>query len=358
MAAIAVVAAATGCTGQSGNAGPAPRRSVAAPPPLVITQAEAEKVFSRFEWERRTPSGWKAADAVAKVVTGPLMAEWHAHAAVRAVAKRPEPVVAGLVNPAFAIPAERDQPSYPRSFVVFSKANGREDGPATAVHYFVQQTAGAEWQAAVETWVATTAAVPLDTENVWYAPTAVQIRKTPIATISRDGTGTAVLSPTADADRAACGRFADYMSFTTPDAKPKNEQFAPGPLSDEMLRKLGEKPKHPGLNGLVNYTFEHAVSGLQLPVLKLDNGASLVACPLVRAEQMKGEDSTVSFNFSGDSDRTALLDAEGKWWRRVDAKLSLTALIELPPSSAPGPAEVAACNCFDPQLLEVTGKPR
>ncbi|MER6450852.1 hypothetical protein DEJ51_34275 [Streptomyces venezuelae] len=38
-------------------------------------------------------------------------------------------------------------------------------------------------------------------------------------------------SPTADTDRGACGRFADHLSFTTPDREPQSEEFAPGPLT-------------------------------------------------------------------------------------------------------------------------------
>ncbi|MER6197089.1 hypothetical protein ABT234_06885 [Streptomyces sp. NPDC001586] len=320
----------------------------------MITQAEAEKVFSRFEWERRTPSGWKNADSVAEVTTGPLLTEWKANAAVRAVWKGPDRVVAGLVNPTFAIPAEQDQPSYPRSFVTLSKMNGGEDGPPTAIHYFVQEAPGGPWKAAVETWVATAASVPLAGENVWYAPTTVRLRKAPVAAVSRHAEA-AVLSPTAEQDREVCGRFADYISFTTPD-EPKSDQFAPEPLIDEAVRELNEKPKQPKLNGLITYTYEHEVTGPQLPVLKLDDGTSLVACPLLRTEQERGKSTTVSFTFNNASAQGALLDAEGKRWRSTEAKLSLTALIELPPAGAPGPARVAACNCADPQLLEVTGK--
>lgn len=340
------VSGAAGCTGgsESRPSDAGAKASVAAPPPLVITQAEAEKVFSRFEWERRTPSGWKDADAVAKVVTGPLKVEWRASSAVRAVWKGPEPVVAGLVNPAFAIPAERDQPAYPRFFVTLSKANGREDGPATAIHYFIQEAPGGEWKAAVETWVATAASVPLDSENVWFAATAVQLRKAPVAAVSRNA-GAVVLSPTAATDWEVCGRFADYMSFTTPD-EPTSEQFAPGPLTDEMVGKLSEKPKQPAFKGKITYTYKHEVTGPQLPVLKLDNGTSLVACPLVRAEEVRGKNTAVSFNFGNTSAQGAMLDADGKWWRSTDARLSLTALIELPPAGTPGPAQVAACNCW------------
>ncbi|MFF4449988.1 hypothetical protein [Streptomyces sp. NPDC001502] len=264
----------------------------------------------------------------------------------------PEPVVAGLVDPAFVIPAERDQSAYPRFFVTLSKANGREDGPATALHYFMQEAPGGEWKAAVETWVATAASVPLDSENVWFSATTVQLRKIPVAAVSRDA-GAAVLSPTAATDREVCGRFAEYMSFTTPD-KPTSEPFAPGPLTDELVGRLSEKAKQPTFNGKI--TYEHEVTGPQLPVLKLDDGSSLVACPLVRAEEVRGRNAAVSFTFDNTSARGALLDADGTWWRSTDARLSLTALIELPPAGAPGPAQVAACNCVDPQLLGVTGK--
>lgn len=364
-AVVVMVAGVAGCDGGGGSGGPsgaAAKPAVEAPQPLVITQAEAEKVFSRFEWERRSSMGWKESEGIAKVVTGPLMAERKADAALRAIEGDPHGAVAGLVDPAFALPAERDQPSYPRSFAVFSKANGREDGQATAVHYFVQEAPGGEWKAAVETWVATAASVPLEAEDVSrFAGLAVQLRKAPVAAVSRDAAGAAVLSPTAEADRGACGRFADYLSFTTSDAEPQNEEpksaeFAQGPLTDGMIGELKAKAQHPGLKGLVRYTYKHEVTGPQLPVLKLDNGTSLVACPLLRSEHVEGKAGTVSFTFDEDSGHSTLLDAKGKRWRSSDAKLSLTAVIEVPAAGAPGPAEVAACNCRRPQLLEATGK--
>ncbi|MFE7181858.1 hypothetical protein [Streptomyces erythrochromogenes] len=77
------------------------------------------------------------------------------------------------------IPAGRDQPSYPRFFVVFSKANGWENGPSTAVHHFQQEAPGGEWKAAVETWVAMEAPVPLESTSVTrFAWTTVQLRPT------------------------------------------------------------------------------------------------------------------------------------------------------------------------------------
>ncbi|WP_328787051.1 hypothetical protein [Streptomyces sp. NBC_00273] len=362
-AVVLVAAGAAGCTGTSAGktagttpAAEATRPSAPPAPPLVIAQAEAEKVFSRFEWERRTPAGWKPADGMANVATGPLLAEWKANAAIRALRNWPGTSTTSLVKPSFVIPAERDQPSHPRFFVALSKANGWEDGPATAVHYFVQEAPGGEWKAAVETWMATAAPASPESESVArFAATTVQLRKTPVAAAGRDAAGAAVLSPTADADRTVCGRFADYTSFTTPD-KPENEHFAPGPLTDEMIGKLAEMPKAPELNGLARYSFEHEVTGPRLPVLKLDNGASLVACPLLRTEEVRGKSATVSFTFDEDSERGALLNTKGKKWRSSDAKLSLTALIEVPPAGDSGPAQMAACNCLEPQLLEISGK--
>ncbi|WP_412079620.1 hypothetical protein ACLF6K_39555 (plasmid) [Streptomyces xanthophaeus] len=360
VAVVVMVAGVAGCDGgggKGGQSGAAAKPAAEAPQPLVITQAEAEKVFSRYEWERRSSMGWKESEGIAKVVTGPLMAERKADAALRAIQGDLQGAVAGLVNPAFAIPAERDQPSYPRSFAVFSKANGREDGPATAVHYFVQEAPGGEWKAAVETWVATAASVPLEAGDVSpFAGLAVQLRKTPVAAVSRDAAGAAVLSPTAEADRGACGRFADYLSFTTTDAEPQSAEFAQGPLTAGAIGELKAKAEHPGLKGLVRYTYKHEVTGPQLPVLKLDNGTSLVACTLLRSEHVEGKAGTVSFTFDEDSGHSTLLDAKGKRWRSSDAKLSLTAVIEVPAAGGPGQAEVAACNCRRPQLLEATGK--
>ncbi|WP_327739184.1 hypothetical protein OG749_40725 [Streptomyces nojiriensis] len=365
-AVVLVAAGAAGCTGGNGSGGSGPSAAadaaeakppVAAPPALVITQAEAEKVFNQFEWERRTPVQWKSADGLAKVATDPLLTGWRAATALAAAQKDTISSVSALTQPTFAIPAERDQPSHPRSFVVFSKASGRESGQDTAVHYFVQEAPGGEWKAAVETWVATAATGPLDTENVAkFTGLSVQLRKTALGSVGRDAAGAATLSATADADRTVCGRFADYMSFTTPDEPEEDDRFAPGPLTDGMVRELGDKAKKPKLKGLITYAFEHEETGPRLPVLKLDNGTSLVACPLRRTEKMRGTDSTVTFSFADGSDYGALLDAKGKKWRSWDAQLSLTALIELPPAGTPGPAQVASCNCVKPLVLEVTGK--
>ncbi|MEV7585394.1 hypothetical protein [Streptomyces erythrochromogenes] len=363
-AVVLMAGGAAGCTGGTGGKGDggspsgAAKPSVPPPPPLVIAQADAEKVFGRFEWERRTPAGWKETDATSQVATGPLLAEWKAKASIRTLRNTPgtEPDSTGLVNPSFVIPAERDQPSYPRYFVVFSKANGWENGPATAVHYFQQEAPGGEWKAAVETWVAMEAPAPLESTSVSrFAWTTVQLRPTPVAAAGRDAAGAAVLSPTAEADRAVCGRFADYTSFTTPD-EPESDAFAPGPLTGEMVAKLAAKAKEPELKNLLTYTFEHEVSGPALPVLKTAGGSSLVACPLTRTQKTRGKESTVTFTFGEGSDDSALLGAKDKKWRSADAKQSLTALIELPAAASPGPAQVVACNCLDPQLLEITGK--
>ncbi|MFD9078554.1 hypothetical protein ACFYYM_08630 [Streptomyces erythrochromogenes] len=98
----------------------------------------------------------------------------------------------------------------------------------------------------------------------------------------------------------------------------QSDAFAPGPLTGEMVAKLAEEE--------------------------------------TRTQKTRGKDTTVTFTFGEGSDDSALLGAKGKEWRSADAKQSLTALIELPAASSPGPARVAACNCLDPQLLEITGK--
>ncbi|MEW2137235.1 hypothetical protein AB0892_11620 [Streptomyces sp. NPDC005409] len=290
------------------------------------------------------------------MATGPLLAEQKTETFLRKARGDRDGSVSGLVNPSFVLPAERDQPSYPRSFAVFSKAAGREDGQVAAVHYFVLEAAGGEWKAAVESWVATAGTVPLGFDDVSrLASLKVQLRKAPVAAASRDEAGAAVLSPTAEADRGVCGRYAEYLSFTTPDGEPDSEEFAPGPLTDEAVRELNARAEAPKLKGLARYTFAHEVTGPQLPVLKLDDGRSLVACPLLRSEREAGTSGDVTIKLAEPSDLSALLDAKGKKWSRTDSKLSLTALIELPPAGTPGPAEVAACNCARPQLLEATG---
>ncbi|MFJ3927756.1 hypothetical protein [Streptomyces sp. NPDC090022] len=164
------MAGVAGCRGGSGGGGGAAKPSVAAAPALVITQAEAEKVFSAYEWERRTAADWKDAESVVRVTTGALWAERKADAALRRATGDHSRRVAGLVAPSFA---------------VFSKPEWRDDGQATAV----------------ESWLPMAEPVLLDSGDVWpFAGVKVQVRAAPVAAVRRDAAGAAVLSPTAAAD--------------------------------------------------------------------------------------------------------------------------------------------------------------
>ncbi|WP_374772414.1 hypothetical protein OG756_04025 [Streptomyces sp. NBC_01310] len=209
----------------------------------------------------------------------------------------------------------------------------------------------------METWVTMAASVPLESENVSrFAWTAVQLRKTPVGAVSRDATGAAVLSPTAEADRTACGRLADSMSFTTPD-EPESEAFAPGPLTDEVVWD-GNWARGAGAEAQRAGHLHVQARGDRSAAARAEAGQrDLTGCLSAPAHgEGEGQGGDGLVQLQRQVDQGALLDAKGKWWRSSDARLSLTALIELPAAATPGPAQVAACNCLDPQLLEVTGE--
>ncbi|MFJ8923456.1 hypothetical protein ACIREK_28745 [Streptomyces sp. NPDC102415] len=167
--------------------------------------------------------------------------------------------------------------------------------------------------------------------------------------IRRSPSGTAQLSDTAQADREVCDSYADYLSFTSPLGNPTDDRFAEGGFTSDLVRFYNDRAD----NGL-GHTFSYQVTGTDLPVFRLATGSSQVACTLVQKHRTTGAPPTGTVRFDKGSDTDLLLGGGGGQWRSVDRTSSLTALIEVPAQKSRA-ATVLACDCYDPQLLSVTG---
>ncbi|MFJ3927752.1 hypothetical protein [Streptomyces sp. NPDC090022] len=315
---------------------------------------EAEKVFDRFERESLASTDWRDKEGIAKVATGPLLAEQQAGYDRRRVSDK-RVNAARFTRLVFMIPAERDQPGYPRSFAVFGKPDGRDNDPQSGVHYFVQEGPGGEWKAALASWVAAGPGFdPSGFPNASpYQPVEVKVRPTPLSAVRRDLSGAVVLSPTATADRQVCERYAEYLGTAPADGGPKGDWFAPGELTSGTVEHF--KPRK-SEEGTVASGYDYATSGPELPVLRLENGKALVACSLVQNERTVAAKASAYIRLGKGDPVDVLLGGKQAKWSRVDVKRSMTVLIEVPGGGG-GAAEVVGCNCRDPQLLSAEGDP-
>ncbi|OEJ30082.1 hypothetical protein [Streptomyces subrutilus] len=356
VAACALALVMTGCTPSEtdpkahGAMPPAPAAPTA---PLVIDREQAEKVFNTYTWEQsqfRKPGGQ---DGIASVATDPLLSEYRARFGI------PDYPGMGPVpryRPEYLIPAERDQPGYPRWFVVISRDTyGQKAERAAGMTYFAQAEPGGQWKAAVMTWADDKPARQLQTgefEDRAYEKFGFEVRDKEISAVTRDAAGAPVLSPTAGEDRQACRRYADYLSFTAPNGEPESDYFAPGELTSDVV----EAYNHPENElGGVRRTFDLEVTGLEMPVLRLTDGKSLVTCSFIRTDRWQGKSGVSSyytFWYGKDNPRDALLGGGNKRWLNTKVRLSMTVTFEVAP---PGKTEVVGCNCLEPALLSAEG---
>nr|WSW49866.1 hypothetical protein OG296_43410 [Streptomyces sp. NBC_01001] len=316
----------------------------------VIGREQAESVFNRYVSERTASLDRRDSTGLGAVETGPLLAE--SLARIEALKLR------GIDAPEFSfgraevfLPAEREQQAYPRSFVVVSRApsdsvNVTRDA---ALHYFVQDVPGGDWKAVALSWVNDKAATPGKSESKNQTLFGYDVRDKEIAAITRDA-GAVKLSPTAAADREACGRYAQYMTFTAPSGVPENENFFPGKLTSEMVKAYNVD--HEELD-LVRKRYAFEVTGGELPVLRLADGKSLVTCSFVRTDQWAGNDAKFRYGNTKLGDVRARL-GENVWWERATVKRSVTATFEVSPNA---PADVVGCNCLTAPLLSAEGDP-
>ncbi|MFD3872529.1 hypothetical protein [Streptomyces sp. NPDC058623] len=352
-----------GCAGGDADAKAAARPSVA-PVATVIGVWQAQQVFDRYVAARGAAVAGLDGDGFARVETGPLLAE--SLAVVEARRKRKADWEAGVFRrPEFLIPAERDQPGYPRTFVALSRGDSPIDNPrARALHYFVQEAAGAEWKAAVLSWVYDTPRKAGVFEDNAAALHGYDVRPREVAAFVRGAGGEAALSPRAGADREVCGRYAEWMSFTAPEGGTESADFVPGPLTSGVVEAANAAA---GGNWRIvtrEQVFAPAAGGVELPVVRLADGKALVTCAFTRTDRWTG-DRSVTFPQGGvgsHADVEVLLGAgeapqsggESRRWRRTTVRWSVTVTLEVPER---GPAEAVACNCLRPRPLSAEGDP-
>ncbi|WP_328300185.1 hypothetical protein OG389_22015 [Streptomyces sp. NBC_00435] len=324
---------------------------VAAPERRVISVADAEKVFNNFGWANSVAEGKADFAAISKIQTGALLEESKARHARKNLHSIIRDGDTDFARPVFVIPTEREQPGYPRSFVVFSKADAYVEDRATAVHHFVQAGPGGEWKAAATSWVygaPVKAGAPparfLEGENLL-------MREKEIAAPGTDVVAGAVFSSRAGEDRKACGRYGDYLSFTAPDGERESEYFVPGPLASGVVDAYNAKDEL--VDGLVRSSFAYAPSGGDLPVVRLAGGASLVTCTYVVSEHSEGKPGTKWFAFKKGGDTERMMGGS-RHWKVADRRWAVTAVIEVPER---GPADVVTVNSRGAELLSAEGTP-
>uniref|UniRef100_A0AAU2JNU4 DUF8094 domain-containing protein n=1 Tax=Streptomyces sp. NBC_00049 TaxID=2903617 RepID=A0AAU2JNU4_9ACTN len=320
--------------------------------PLVIGKEQAEKVFGQYVWERRSAVDRREATGLDTVETGPLLAESLAWIEVLRTRSSDEGWSASFGKPEFLIPAEKDQPGYPRSFVTVSRNfAGTDQQRAGAVHYFVQEAPGAEWKATALSWVNERPAVA-GKAVVSNEVNRFVLRDKEIAAVGRDAAGAVTLSSTAGEDRKVCGRYAQYMSFTAPDGEPESEHFVPGALTTEVVKAYNVAFDH---LELVRKRYAFEVTGTELPVMRLADGKSLVTCSFVRTDHWKGKNATFTYGTRNLGDVAALIGGGDKWWRDTVVRRSVTVTFEVAPQ---GPADVVGSNALVAPPLSAEGTPK
>ncbi|MGR4880334.1 hypothetical protein ACIPUC_12965 [Streptomyces sp. LARHCF249] len=354
-----VVLAACSPAKVEGRAEPAP---LAPPVPTVISWDEADEV--RKQGFRQSASA-RDENALASVQTGSLLQE---SLAQLKLGRWPDDLVRnaerGMYRLEYLIPTERDQPGYPRSFaVLFRMTDKAEKDRAAGLYYFVQAEPGAPWKAAARTWATDRPAPqlpPEEFEDRGYGTYGFDVRDEPIAAPAREPAGAVTLSPTAAADRRACGRYAEYLTFTAPNGEPESEHFVPGKLTDEVVDSYNDEDGRKEWKGDLRQRYAFEVTGPELPVLRLADGKALVTCSFVRTDHREGKSGPgTSFKYGSEdaasrqTDR--LLGGGHKWWRSTTVRRSVTATFEVP---VQGPADVVGCNCVNPPVLSAEGTPK
>ncbi|MCX5405406.1 hypothetical protein OHA37_16105 [Streptomyces sp. NBC_00335] len=317
----------------------------------MISVADAEKVFNHFGWANSVAEGKADFAAISKIQTGALLEESKARHARKNLHSIVRDGDTDFARPVFVIPTEREQPGYPRSFVVFSKVDAYVEDRATAVHHFVQDGPGGAWKAAATSWVyggpvkaGASPARYLEGKNLLMREKGIEAPATEVV-------AGAVFSSRAAEDRKACGRYGDYLSFTAPNGERASEHFVQGPLTGGVVDAYNARDEL--VDGLVRNSLAYAPTGGDLPVVRLAGGASLVTCTYVMTEHSENKPGTRWFAFKKGSDVERMLGGS-RHWTVADRRWSVTAVIEVP---AQGPADVVTVNSRGAELLSAKGTP-
>ncbi|MDG4856776.1 hypothetical protein P8605_01105 [Streptomyces sp. T-3] len=323
-------------------------------PEAVITKSQAKEVFERYDRVNAAADAALDGEAIRKVQTGVLLRESLADYRLHRMAKTKDGVV-HFTRARFVIPTATSSATYPRFFVTLSKFKGEEKDLASRIHYFTQPTPDAPWKATAAIWALTEPFT--ETPPVNPSPTnedgepVIEFRPKLFPGFHRTASGAAQLSPTAQAARTACARYADYLSFTVPDGPLADKHFTQGAFTNELVQYFNSWEDR-----LLVQRFNYRTVGSALPAFRLAGGSSLVACTYERTDHAEGYTPSDTVRYDRDSPIDLMLGGSATRWYRVDVVSSLTALIEVPPKAS-SPATVLACDCYNPSLLSATGTP-
>jgi hypothetical protein len=108
---------------------------------MVITAAEAQRVFDRYDEVNAAADAALDATAIREAQTGVLLAESLAAYGIHRKAGTQD-TVARYVRPTFLIPTVADAPAFPRYFAVLSERKGDETDRSSTILYFTQTRTG------------------------------------------------------------------------------------------------------------------------------------------------------------------------------------------------------------------------
>jgi hypothetical protein len=339
-----------GCKADGGGT-PSPPSSAAA---MVITTAEAQRVFDRYDEVNAAADGALNATAIREVQTGVLLTESLATYTVHRKAGTKDTVV-HYVRPTFLVPLAADEPAFPRYFAVLSKRKGDETDRASTILYFTQTQAAGHWKATAATWVVTdavrTPTGPTPSAAPTPTPTGNIVKVLPkiLPELRRTASGAVELSASADADRAICDDYAAYLTFSPPNGKTTNSRFTSGSFSSDLVKYYN------GFwNPQLNRSYSVRATGERLPVFRFTNGGAFVACTFERRHRLAGSGASGRVWFDEGTDTDVLLGGGGRHWRSIQEISSFAALFEVPAGDA-SPATVLTSDAYGPDVLSATG---
>ncbi|MFE4259882.1 hypothetical protein [Streptomyces sp. NPDC056883] len=321
----------------------------------MLTEAQAKEVFEKYVQENAAADAKGDAEAIARVEGGRLLEESRASARLHQAAGTKDTSVR-YVQPTFLIPPVVEGAPAPRGFAVLSKREGAETDRSSVLHYFTRAGDGGDagdgkdWKAVVATWVVTVPppADPSPSPTVSPKDGVIKVRPKVLPEPARGAGGSVELSPTATADTAVCGRYADYLSFTAPSGKPDTPYFEPGDFTGKMVDHFN------GWNQeKLQRSFSYRPVGEELPVFRLKDGGSLVTCTLEGTYRDRGRTVENWITFDAKSDSEALLGGGRRKWASVEEVWSVTAVVEVPQGG--GPATVLSTDAYDATKLSVKG---
>lgn len=353
----AVVAGCTGGGAAAGSPGRAAGGAADAAP--VLTEAQAKEVFERYVLEKAAAGEKGDIEAVAKVEGGRLLEESRAAGRLAQIrGTKATPV--RYVLPTYLIPRAVDGAPASRGFAVLSKREGAVADRSSVLHYFARDGdggtsgtggAGGDWKAVAATWVVTVPPPESPSPAPTQSPEAgvLKVRPKVLPALARGAADTVELSQTATADSSVCGRYADYLSFTAPWGKPDSAHFEQGDFTSKLVTHFNGWD----VKEKLQRSFSYRPVGRELPVFRLEDGGSLVACTLEGTYRDRGRTVGNWITLDAESDSEALLGGGHRKWASIEEVWSVTAVVEVPQGG--GPATVLSTDAYQAEKLSAKG---